>query len=40
MSAQPMAKGAIAPASPGFSTVKPIVATRKKVPINSTMYFW
>ena len=38
MSAEPMAKGAIGPASPGFSTVKPIVATKK--PINSTTCFF
>src|SRR5713226_9546666 len=38
MSAEPMASGARGPASPGLSTVKPIVATRKKAPMNSTRY--
>jgi hypothetical protein len=38
INADPIANGANGPASPGFTTVKPIVATKMKVPISSTRY--
>src|SRR5690349_9483995 len=39
MRAEPIARGAMAPAS-GLRTVAPMVRTRKKVPMNSTRYFF
>src|SRR5262249_8926812 len=39
ISAEPMARGAITPGVPGM-TVQPMVSTRKKVPMNSAIYFF
>ena len=40
ISTEPMAKGAKSPASFGLATTHPMVSTRKKVPMSSTMYFF